>query len=141
FQFDLPEGQIAQYPLAERSASRLLQLERKTGRWHDRQFAELPDLLAPEDLLVFNNTRVIPARLWARKESGGRVEIMIERVVSDREAIVQLRANRKPAIGSRLFIDGQAELHVCGREEVFWRLEIVSGPGWSAVLEAAGHMP
>src|SRR5699024_3829714 len=141
FQFDLPEDQIAQYPLAERSASRLLQLERRSGRWHDRRFAELPELLAPEDLLVFNNTRVIPARLCARKESGGRVEIMIERVVSDREAIVQLRANRKPVIDSRWFIDGQAELCVCGREEAFWRLSIASGPGWSALLEAVGHMP
>src|SRR5699024_2736116 len=97
FRFDLPERLIAQYPLRQRSASRLLHLERKSGRWHDRQFAELPELLDPRDLLVFNNTRVIPARAWARKESGGRVEIMVERVVSEREALVQLRANRKPA--------------------------------------------
>lgn len=141
FQFDLPEQLIAQYPLPERSASRLLHLERMSGRRHDRQFADLPGLLAPGDLLVFNNTRVIPARLWARKESGGRVEIMVERVVGDREAVVQLRANRKPPAGARLFVDGEGELEVLGREEGFWRLRIVAGPGWSALLEAAGHMP
>ncbi len=141
FQFDLPEQLIAQYPLPERSASRLLHLERESGRRHDRQFADLPGLLAPGDLLVFNNTRVIPARLWARKESGGRVEIMVERVVDDREAVVQLRANRKASFGTRLFVDGEAELEVLGREESFWRLGIVAGPGWSALLETAGHMP
>ncbi|NBB93165.1 MAG: tRNA preQ1(34) S-adenosylmethionine ribosyltransferase-isomerase QueA [Gammaproteobacteria bacterium] len=141
FQFDLPERLIAQYPLPERSASRLLHLERQTGHWYDRRFAELPDLLSPEDLLVFNNTRVIPARLWARKESGGRVEIMLERVVDDEFAIVQLRVNRKPSAGDRLFVDGQAELEVLGRQDEFWRLRVLAGPGWSALLEAAGHMP
>lgn len=141
FQFDLPERLIAQYPLPERSASRLLHLERDSGRFHDRRFADLPDLLAPEDLLVFNNTKVIPARLWARKESGGRVEILFERVADDREAVVQLRANRKPGAGTRLVIDGHGELEVLGREDEFWRLGVASGPGWSALLEAAGHMP
>ncbi|MEE4304164.1 MAG: tRNA preQ1(34) S-adenosylmethionine ribosyltransferase-isomerase QueA [Wenzhouxiangella sp.] len=141
FRFDLPERLIAQYPLRERSASRLLHLERESGRWHDRRFADLPDLLDPGDLLVFNNTRVIPARLWARKESGGRVEIMIERVVDEREAVVQLRVNRKPVTGARLFVDGHAELEVIGREDDFWRLGVVAGPGWSALLEAVGHMP
>ncbi len=141
FRFELPERLIAQYPLPERSASRLLHLEREQGRRHDRRFADLPDLLAPEDLLVFNNTRVIPARLWARKESGGRVEIMVERVVDDREAVVQMRANRKPAPGARLFVDDQAELELLGREGEFWRLGMVAGSGWSALLEAVGHMP
>lgn len=141
FRFDLPERLIAQYPLGERSASRLLHLERETGRWHDRRFADLPGLLESGDLLVFNNTRVIPARLRARKESGGRVEIMVERVIDDREAVVQLRANRKPGPGTHLFVEGQGELEILGREDEFWRLGIVSGPGWSALLEAAGHMP
>lgn len=141
FRFELPQRLIAQHPLPERSASRLLHLERETGRRHDRRFCDLPELLDPQDLLVFNNTRVIPARLWARKESGGRVEVMIERVVDDREAVVQLRANRKPAPGAHLFVDGRAELAVLGRDDEFWRLAIVSGPGWSALLEAVGHMP
>lgn len=146
FQFELPERLIAQYPLTERSASRMLHLERGSGRLHDRQFTDLPDLLQAGDLLVFNNTRVIPARLWARKISGGRVEVMLERVVSDREAVVQMRVNRKPLEGDRLLVEcGQgeesAELEVGGREDAFWRLRVVNGPDWSGLLEASGHMP
>ena len=141
FQFDLPERLIAQYPLAERSASRLLHLERDTGRAHDRRFADLPDLLDAGDLLVFNNTRVIPARLWGQKATGGRVEILLERMVSATEAMVQLRANRKPALESRLLVDSLAELEVVGREGEFWRLKIVAGPGWPDLLEQVGHMP
>lgn len=141
FRFDLPERLIAQYPLSERSASRLLHLEKGTGRRHDRSFTDLPGLLDAGDLLVFNNTRVIPARLWARKESGGRVEIMLERVVNDSEAVVQLRVNRKPSAGDRLIVDDQGELEILGRDDGFWRLRVVAGPGWSALLEAVGHMP
>ena len=141
FHFDLPERLIAQYPLAQRSASRLLHLERGTGTVHDRQFAELPDLLEPGDLLVFNNTRVIPARLWARKSSGGRVEIMLERMISSVEALVQLRVNRKPPPGSRLMVEKLGELEVIGRDGEFWRLRIVTGPDWPELLERVGHMP
>jgi S-adenosylmethionine:tRNA ribosyltransferase-isomerase len=141
FEFDLPEHLIAQYPLPERSASRLLALDRRTGAWADRRFRDLPELLDEGDLLVFNNTRVVPARLEARKASGGRVEILLERMASDREAIVQLGANRKPAPGSTLTVDELAELRVEGREADFWRLTIVNGPGWSELLERAGHMP
>jgi S-adenosylmethionine:tRNA ribosyltransferase-isomerase len=141
FQFDLPERLIAQYPLPERSASRLLHLERDSGRIHDRRFAELPDLLDPGDLLVFNNTRVVPARLWAAKPTGGKVELMLERLVSATEAIVQMRANRKPAPGSQLSVDGLAELEVVGREGEFWRLRVANGADWPALLEQVGHMP
>lgn len=141
FHFELPERLIAQYPLSERSASRLLHLERDSGQVHDRQFAELPDLLEAGDLLVFNNTRVIPARLWARKASGGRVEVMLERMLSPVEAVAQLRANRKPAAGSRLEIDDLAELEVIGRDGEFWRLRIVSGTEWPELLQRVGHMP
>lgn len=141
FHYELPERLIAQYPLPERSASRLLQLGRESGRWADRQFADLPELLDSADLLVFNNTRVIPARLWARKQSGGRVEILIERVVDEGEAVAQLRANRKPTAGSRLRVDERFELEVLGRKGDFWRLAVAEGPAWSALLEAAGHMP
>jgi len=141
FQYELPESLIAQYPLPERSSSRLLDLNRSNGVWHDRQFNELPELLAAGDLIVFNNTRVIPARLWARKASGGRVEVLVERIVSEREAVVQLRANRKPSEGGMLRVDDQTELQVLGREGEFWRLVIASGPGWSQLLECVGHMP
>ena len=141
FEFDLPEQLIAQHPLPERSASRLLTLDRADGRISDRRFAELPDLLRADDLLVFNNTRVIPARLWAAKSSGGRVEIMLERLINARMALAQLRANRKPALDSELVIEGNVRLLVVGREGEFWRLEVLDGPDWPALLEAVGHMP
>ena len=141
FEFDLPEQLIAQHPLPERSASRLLTLDRANGRISDRRFAELPDLLRADDLLVFNNTRVIPARLWAAKSSGGRVEIMLERLIDARMALAQLRANRKPALDSELVIEGNVRLRVVGREGEFWRLEVLDGPDWPALLEAVGHMP
>lgn len=141
FHFELPERLIAQYPLAERSASRLLHLERESGRWHDRHFIDLPELLSAGDLLVFNNTRVIPARLAARKPTGGRVEILLERMTGNDEALAQLGANRKPGPGTLLSVDGLAEIEVVGREDDFWRLKIVRGPGWQGLLEKAGHMP
>ncbi len=142
FQYDLPEELIAQRPLAERSASRLLHLERDSGRVHDRSFTDLPGLLQPSDLLVFNNTRVIPARLWAVKPTGGRVEILIERLVDAHIAQVQMRASRKPATGTLLHIDEQAaRIEIMGREGEFWILKIVSGPDWTELLDRVGHMP
>ncbi|MFW6339612.1 MAG: tRNA preQ1(34) S-adenosylmethionine ribosyltransferase-isomerase QueA [Wenzhouxiangella sp.] len=141
FEFELPERLIAQHPLPERSASRLLTLDQRSGQLADRRFAELPGLLRADDLLVFNNTRVIPARLWATKETGGRVEILIERLIDARSAMAQLRVNRKPAAGSALLIEGRARLRVTGREGEFWHLEIDHGPDWPELLEAVGHMP
>jgi S-adenosylmethionine:tRNA ribosyltransferase-isomerase len=141
FQFDLPEALIAQRPLAQRSASRLLHLERAAGRWTDRMFAELPELLQPGDLLVFNNTRVIPARLWAAKTSGGRVEILIERLIDGRQALAQLRANRKPQPGSELVAENDTRIRVGGRESEFWQLSLDEDHDWAGLLEAVGHMP
>ncbi len=142
FQFDLPDHLIAQHPLPERSASRLLSLDRASGGLSDRRFADLPQLLQPEDLLVFNNTRVIPARLWAAKASGGRVEILLERVLDGRMALAQLRANRKPAADTELEVQGgDVRLRVAGREGEFWRLEVAHGSSWADVLERFGHMP
>ncbi len=142
FSFELPEHLIAQHPLPGRSDSRLLAMDRETGRVQDRQFRDLPELLAPGDLLVFNDTRVIPARLHARKSSGGRVEILIERLLDDQSARVQMKVSKKPAPGSRLVTVAGHELEVAGRTpEGFWDLHIVEGPGWLELLEGEGHMP
>jgi S-adenosylmethionine:tRNA ribosyltransferase-isomerase len=143
FEFDLPEELIAQHPLPERSASRLLVMDRRSGALSDRRFAELDRLLDPGDLLVFNDTRVIPARLYAEKESGGRVEILIERIVEDGLALAQLGANRKPAPGARLRErETGREITVDGRVGEFWRLQLDPvDDGWLRLLERAGHMP
>jgi S-adenosylmethionine:tRNA ribosyltransferase-isomerase len=141
FIYELPEELIAQQPLPERSASRLLCLPRDTGEFRDAMFADLPELLREGDLLVFNDTRVIPARLFARKETGGRVEILIERPLGEHEALVQLRASKATRPGSRLALEGvDAEVIVNEREGEFFRLKTIDEP-LLALLERAGHMP
>ncbi len=142
FHFELPTELIAQAPLPERSASRLLVMDRNTGTLADRRFAELDQLLEPGDLLVFNDTRVIPARLHAEKATGGRVEILIERVLEDGAALAQLGANRKPAAGSLLRErETGVEIEVEGRVDEFWRIRRIDGGDWFGLLERAGHMP
>ena len=143
FTFDLPQELIAQAPLPERSTSRLLVLDRVDGCVQDRRFGELDRLLDPGDLLVFNDTRVIPARLYARKETGGRAELLIERVIDAETALAQLGINRKPAPGM-LLVENEtgARIRVEERQDEFWRLRLENDPdGWLALLERAGHMP
>jgi S-adenosylmethionine:tRNA ribosyltransferase-isomerase len=115
FDFDLPAELIAQRPLPERAASRLLVLNGQSGRLEDRRFAELPALLQPGDLLVLNDTRVIPARLRGRKASGGRIEMLLERITGPCTASAQLRASRAPAVGARLSLVGGAQAVVEAR--------------------------
>jgi len=143
FKFDLPEELIAQQPLPERSASRLLVMHRAEGTLQDRRFGELDRLLDPGDLLVFNDTRVIPARLRARKETGGRAELLIERVIDAETALAQIGTNRKPAPGAWLIEEATgARIRVQGRQDEFWRVRLVDDPdGWLALLERAGHVP
>jgi S-adenosylmethionine:tRNA ribosyltransferase-isomerase len=140
FQFDLPAELIAQQPAEQRSDSRLLCLGLADGRLVDRHFRDLPRLLRPGDLLVFNNTRVIPARLFGRKDSGGKVEILVERLLSDSECLAQLRASKTPRAGTEIQLeDGQA-LEVLGREDSFFHLRMAGG-GLGRQLERLGHIP
>ena len=140
FTFDLPPELIAQRPLADRRASRLLCLDRQNGAVAHRRFTDLPALLEPGDLLVFNDTRVIPARLFAHKPTGGQVEILLERMLGGQRCLAQLRVSKKPAVGVRLQLDGGGELEVLGREGAFYELALVEGD-LAATLEAQGHMP
>ena len=121
FHFDLPEYLIAQSPLEERTGSRLLALDGATGSLDHRQFLEIEALLSPNDLLVFNNTRVIPARLYGQKQTGGRVEILIERLRGDGSVLAHVRASKSPKEGSLIFITADQDsditdftLRVCG---------------------------
>lgn len=142
FQFDLPERQIAQYPLAQRSASRLLHLQRDGGDPADRVFRDLPGLLNPGDLLVRNNTRVLPARLFAKKTTGGQVEVMLERLTGPRQCLAQLRASKPNRAGTRLILENGACLTVTGRQGSFFTLEMTAGEGGLAELfMRIGHMP
>jgi S-adenosylmethionine:tRNA ribosyltransferase-isomerase len=142
FHYDLPDELIAQAPLGDRSASRLLVVDGPAGTWRDARFRELPGLLQPGDLLVLNDTRVIPARVFGRKASGGRVELLLERLAGERGVVGQLRVSKPPAAGTRLHFDGGATAVVTARTgpggELF---ELVFDRPVLPWLEQHGHMP
>jgi S-adenosylmethionine:tRNA ribosyltransferase-isomerase len=140
FAFDLPVDLIAQEPLAERAASRLLCLDRE-GRLVDRGFRDLGGLLRPGDLLVLNDTRVIPARLHGSKDSGGRIEVLVERVLDAHRLLAQVRASKTPQLGARLHLEGALEARVLGREGEFFVLELDAADDAFTLLERHGHMP
>lgn len=141
FDFELPSDLIAQTPLPTRSDSRLLLLDAGVPATQDRMFRDLPDLLRPGDLLVFNDTRVLPARLFGCKESGGAVEILIERVCGSREALAQLRVSKKPKVDSRIVLDDGSILIVLGRDGEFFRLRVDGTEPMEKLLLRIGHMP
>jgi S-adenosylmethionine:tRNA ribosyltransferase-isomerase len=116
FHFELPKELIAQHPTAERSDSRLLTLERSSGRFEDREFRDFPALLEPRDLLIFNDTRVIPARAYGVKESGGRVELLLERALSADSALVHVRASKGLKKGAAVKLAGGESAAMIGRE-------------------------
>ena len=141
FYYSLPPELIAQAPLSERTASRLLCLDGTTGRIEDRQFADLSLLLLPGDLLVFNDTRVIPARLYGEKDTGGRIELLIERVLDTRRALAQCRASKTPKPGQVLRFEGDVIARVLARRGEFYEVEFMTAEPLMAVLERIGHMP
>ena len=141
FDFELPPELIAQAPLAERSASRLLLLDAQNGTREDRLFRELPDFLQPGDLLVFNDTRVLPARLYGRKSTGGAVEILIERVTGAHEATVQLGVSKKPKEGARIELADGSFATVLARDDAFFRLRFESPEPLEKLLLKLGEMP
>jgi S-adenosylmethionine:tRNA ribosyltransferase-isomerase len=141
FHYDLPGELIAQAPLPERSASRLLVVPPAPAAFADRGIRDLPQLLEPGDLLVFNDTRVIPARLHGNKASGGRVEILIERLLPDDQARAQIGASKSPRAGSRIQLDAGGEAEVLGRDGEFYRLRFHVGQPFDAWLQHAGRLP
>jgi S-adenosylmethionine:tRNA ribosyltransferase-isomerase len=141
FDFDLPRELIAQVPLPERSASRLLLLDAAGQRREDRMFRELPGILRPGDLLVFNDTRVLPARLHGRKSTGGAVEILIERVTGEHTATVQLGVSKKPKPGGVIELADGSQATVLGREDDFFHLRFDSPLALEKLLLTLGEMP
>lgn len=137
--YDLPTELIAQEPLAERSASRLLSLTDRPGDYRDMHFAELNQLLRRGDLLVLNDTRVLPARLFGKKASGGKLEILLERTLDSERALVQIKSSKSPKLGSVLTLDGGLGARVVGREDTFFVLEF-DGPV-DRILQVHGHVP
>jgi S-adenosylmethionine:tRNA ribosyltransferase-isomerase len=139
FDYELPEALIAQHPNPSRTGSRLLHVQPQAHpRWTDRQFSNLPQLLRPGDLLVMNDTRVIKARLWGSKPTGGRIEALVERIDSERTALAMVRASHAPRPGMTLRF-GEFDAQVLSREGAFCRLAF-SAPVLD-VLDACGTLP
>ncbi len=148
FSYKLPSELIAQQPLPERGASRLLRLQGATSEISHHHFGELLDFLHSDDLLVFNNTRVIPARLWGRKASGGKLEILIERLTGTHRALAHIRSSKSPKAGSVIELSaregdapGPFRLTVTGRDDALFQLSSEGGPSLTEILQAIGHMP
>lgn len=141
FYYSLPEHLIAQHPLAERRASRLLCMRAPDWQMRDRMFADFIDMIDARDLLVFNDTRVIPARLFGVKATGGKVEILIERVLDAYHAIAHLRASKSPKAGAEIALDQGRRCRVLGREGDLFSLEFLGAEPVLEVLERIGHVP
>lgn len=141
FYFELPESLIAHYPPLKRTDSRLLCLNRQNGEVAHQLFTGLLAYLKPEDLLIFNNTRVIPARLFGHKETGGKVEVMVERLLPGNRLLAQLRTSKKPATGARILFPEESSAGVEGREGEFFILQFDPNLNLADVLDKIGHMP
>ncbi|MCC5811076.1 MAG: tRNA preQ1(34) S-adenosylmethionine ribosyltransferase-isomerase QueA [Ectothiorhodospiraceae bacterium] len=141
FTFDLPQELIAHHPLPSRGDSRLLCLSGLDGRLQDRMFRDLENLLRPGDLLVMNDTRVIPARLYGRKETGGKVELLVERLRPEQQALVHLRSSKTPPAGATLHLEGGGRARLLGREGDCFVVEFLLECPLLDYLEAHGHMP
>lgn len=137
FNYNLPNELIARYPLAQRVQSRLLRVT--DSEFIDGAFHDLPSLLKAGDLLVFNDTRVIPARFYGRKVTGGKLEILIERVLDDVTALAHIRSSKSPKAGARILLDEGYECHVQEREGDLFKLAFLEPI--EAVLDAIGHIP
>lgn len=141
FYFDLPKNLIAHYPTLERSTSRLLTLDNQAGEIAHRRFFELVELLSPGDLLVFNNTKVIPARLFGHKASGGKIEILLERILDTQRALVHIRASKAPKPGARLVLEKGTQVKVIQRHHALFEIEFLDPRPLLGILEAEGHIP
>lgn len=148
FHFNLPDELIARYPTKERSASRLLYLNGATGAFSDQQFPDVLDHLEPGDLLIFNNTRVIPARLFGRKSSGGKIEVLVERVLDNHRCLAHIRSSKSPKVGAELFLGedklatgNEIKATMTARHDTLFELTFHSDQSIFDLLQQAGHMP
>ena len=140
FNYLLPDALIAQKPLAERDASRLLCMDKNSGQITDRQFADFIDLITDQDLLVFNDTKVIPARLYGKKQSGGKIEILIERLLDDHHALAHVKASKSPKAGAIIELDQGYSCTVQGRADDLFIVEFASMTIME-LLDLIGHIP
>ncbi|MGB1263763.1 MAG: tRNA preQ1(34) S-adenosylmethionine ribosyltransferase-isomerase QueA [Cognaticolwellia sp.] len=141
FSFDLPEELIARYPKADRSASRLMALNGNNGTLTDETFTDIVAHIEPGDLLVFNNTRVIPARLFGQKASGGKLEVLVERLLDEHRVLAHIRCSKSPKPGSEILLEGKVKATMVARHDALFELEFHGEQSVLTVLEEIGHMP
>ncbi|KAA3644408.1 MAG: tRNA preQ1(34) S-adenosylmethionine ribosyltransferase-isomerase QueA [Proteobacteria bacterium] len=142
FAYDLPKALIAQQPITQRSQSRLLVLDKNSGEVRDCQFTQIGDYLKPGDLLVFNNTKVMPARLQGQKKTGGQIEVFIERILNEHQAKALLKANKSVRLGTEIYFNDRPMLQVTGRQGMFFLVETLDKyHDINRIMEKHGVMP
>lgn len=141
FTFDLPDNLIAQHPPTSRTSSKLLFIDPDTNKFKDLSFLEFPQLLNPKDLLVFNNTRVIPARIFGHKASGGKIEILLERILNKNQILAQIRASKTPKPNTDLYLDSDIKVTVLQQLDNFFKLEFHDTRSVYEILPEIGHIP
>ncbi|WP_305818504.1 tRNA preQ1(34) S-adenosylmethionine ribosyltransferase-isomerase QueA [Photobacterium leiognathi] len=143
FDFELPDELIARYPQPERTASRLLQMTGNTGELAHKCFKDVLDLVQPGDLLVFNNTRVIPARMFGHKASGGKIEVLVERMLDDKSILAHVRASKPPKPGNELLLgeNGEFSAEMVARHDALFEIRFNSDKTVLEILDIVGHMP
>ena len=141
FSFDLPEHLIARYPKAQRTASRLMALDGNTGDISHQTFPDVLSHLAPGDLLVFNNTRVIPARMFGQKASGGKLEVLVERILDEHSVLAHVRCSKSPKPGSEIILEGEVNVTMVARHDALFELKFNHDENVLNILERIGHMP
>lgn len=141
FSFQLPNELIARHPMADRSASRLLSLDGQTGLLKHLHFTDIVDLINKDDLLIFNDTRVIPARLFGEKETGGKIEVLVERVLDEKSFLAHLRSSKSPKPGCKLRLENSVDAVMVKRHGPLFEIQIENDKSVLEILEAIGHMP
>ncbi|MCG6450857.1 S-adenosylmethionine:tRNA ribosyltransferase-isomerase, partial [Vibrio parahaemolyticus] len=142
FHFELPDELIARYPMAERTASRLLQLDGNTGELVDGTGKDVLNCVEPGDLLVFNNTRVIPARMFGRKASGGKLEVLVERMLDEHSILAHVRCSKPPKPGTELYLGENDEFHAVmdARHDALFEIRFTAETVVLDILNQIGHM-
>jgi S-adenosylmethionine:tRNA ribosyltransferase-isomerase len=141
FAFELPEQLIAKYPTEQRTDSRLLHLDGVTGALGHHAFTDMLQFVDAGDLLIFNNTRVIPARLLGQKSTGGKVEVLVERMLDEHRVLAHVRASKSPKPGATLLLENAIEATMLGRHDALFELSFAGEQTVLELLEAHGHMP
>ena len=141
FDYQLPTELIAQKPLAQRRDSRLLLLDPANTSWSDENFSDLPRWIEADDLIVFNDTRVFPARLFGRKQTGGKLEVLVERLIDEQTLWAHVRSSKSPKPGARLILQDAIECEMLRREGEFFVLHQSSEQSWLELLQQHGHIP